>query len=208
MTGVGRLAIVGVVILGVGSSGIGDQDLRVEIGDPLAHHCWNTMSSSLSGTSIMVTECPLFTAWALAASCPVAVLVVTACLTVCAPSSWCPGGVLGQELQFPEAPSLMAKDRAGTVGRIHGAPLGNLLTPSFSSGPGKSLVICSPGPSTGEVVLFFVKAPFRPGDLHFDCLVGPSVTRGDFTKAILSKLPVRLGPCGGTLLSCEVTLSE
>lgn len=35
----------------------------------------NDVSSSSSGISIMVTLCPLSTAWALAASCPMAFLV-------------------------------------------------------------------------------------------------------------------------------------
>ncbi len=53
---------------------------------------WYAMSSSSPGTSTMVTVCPLFTTWMLAASFHSAVLVVTACLTVRAPSY----GVLGE----------------------------------------------------------------------------------------------------------------
>ncbi len=108
--GVGRLTVIRVVMLEVR-----ERDLGVKTRDPLVHHCWNTVSSS-SGTLIMVTECPLFTAWALAAFCPTAVLVVTTCLTVHVPSSWCPGGVSVQESRFPEAPSLMVKGHTGTAG--------------------------------------------------------------------------------------------
>ncbi len=56
--------------------------------------------------------------------------------------------------------------------------------------------------------MFFVEVPFWPGDLDFDFLAFCSITRGDFAEAILSIPPVRLGPRGGTPLSCEVTSSE
>ncbi len=135
---------------------------------------WYAMSSSSPGTSTMVTVCPLFTTWVLVASFRSAVLVVTACLTVRAPSLWCPGRVPGQESQFPKESSPVVKDRSGTMGWTRVIPLDWSVLP-WSFGSGKSPVFWFLDPTTGEVVALgmssFVglSAPCPVAEATFSC---------------------------------------
>ncbi len=115
------LGIVGAVLLESGGPG-GDTIFVVQ-----ASHHWYAMLSSSLGTSIIVTLCPLFTAWVLAASFRSA--------------SRCPEGLSMQESQFlREALPLSAKSRSGTVGWIRVILLESSTLPS-SSKPSESLEI-------------------------------------------------------------------
>ncbi len=141
-----KLAVVRAVLLGI--QGSGDRDLGVEIGDPLVHHCWNAVLSSSSGTSIMVTKCPLFTTWVLAASFPAAILVL-------ASSLWGPRrlSVWGTWFQ-KEVPLLTANEHLKAAGwaRVVFSDASAHPFPSTPSEPLEvnSLRICPLGPTTRE----------------------------------------------------------
>ncbi len=90
------------------------------VGLPEAIHFQNEVSSSSSGTSIMVTCGPLFTTWALAASFLLAVLPgAGAPPPGLGPAGflWCPEGVSGWTIWFlVEGSPRSAKCHSGTTG--------------------------------------------------------------------------------------------
>ncbi len=109
----------------------------------------------------MVTECPLSTAWVLAASFPVAVLVVTTCLTVCAcvfnavSQGGAGAGVMVSEGAVPRGEGSLGNSGSGRV-----IPSDWSAFP-FSFGPGKSLVTFSLSPPSGESIALQVSSRVR-----------------------------------------------